>query len=326
MDASFHFIPTESAQTSQEIKGLGINWENPMKIKDIYATKRTVMSLEIFPPKLDSPVGTIFQTLDALSDLKPDFISVTYGAGGKAKDRTVEIASKIKSEYGIESLAHLTCIASTKEEIHSSLKEMKQQNIENVLALRGDIPEDPSFDFPTPLQYEYASDLVAEAKAGGDFSIGGACYPEGHIGAESKVQDIKYLKAKVDRGIDFLISQLFFDNELFFRFLEEMDLAGIHVPVSAGIMPVLNKNQILRMTKLSGCSIPAKLHRILDRYENNPEALKEAGEAYAIEQIIDLMAYGVRGIHLYTMNKPDTARRIMGNIEHIRALQGADHL
>ena len=199
---------------------------------------------------------------------------------------------------------------------------MRANNIENVLTLRGDIPEDPNFEFPNPLQYEYAFDLVREAKAEKSFCIGAACYPEKHIECESKVQDIKYLKQKVDQGADFLITQLFFDNEVFYRFMEEIDLAGVNVPVSAGIMPVLNKNQILRITTLSGCTIPPKFQRILDRYENNPEALKEAGEAYAIEQIIDLMAWGVRGIHLYTMNKPETAGRIMSNIEHIRRLQG----
>lgn len=293
-----------------------------MKIKDMFDTKSTVMSLEVFPPKLTSPVETIYATLDALSDIKPDFISVTYGAGGKAKDRTVEIASKIKNDYGVESLAHLTCISATKEDMRITFEEMRDNNIENVLALRGDIPENPDFEFPNPLQYEYACDLVREAKAENCFSIGAGCYPEKHIDCDSKVKDIKYLKEKVDCGVDFLISQLFFDNELFYRFMEEIDLAGVNVPVSAGIMPVLNKNQILRITKLSGCSIPPKFQRILDRYENNPEALKEAGEAYAIEQIIDLMAWGVRGIHLYTMNKPDTARRIMNNIEHIRKLQG----
>lgn len=292
-----------------------------MKIKDMFENKKTVISLEIFPPKLDSPVETVFKTLDALSDLKPDFISVTYGAGGKAKDRTIEIASKIKNDYGIESLAHLTCISATKKQIRESFAEMQRHNIENILAMRGDIPEDPDFEFPNPLQYEHAADLISEAKAMGVFSIGGACYPEGHIDCESKVKDIKYLKAKVDKGVDFLITQLFFDNELFYRFMDEVDIAGIDVPVSAGIMPVLNKNQILRITKLSGCSIPPKFRRILDRYENNPEAMKEAGEAYAIEQIIDLMAWGVRGIHIYTMNKPDTARRILGNIENIRSMQ-----
>jgi methylenetetrahydrofolate reductase (NADPH) len=292
-----------------------------MKISDLYKQKKTVISLEVFPPKLDSPVETVFKTLEELSDINPDFISVTYGAGGKAKDRTVEIASKIKNEYHIESLAHLTCISATKKQIHEVFGEMRKNNIENILAMRGDIPEDPDFEFPNPLQYEHAADLIHEVKSEGDFCIGAACYPEGHVDCESKVQDVKYLREKVSMGADFLISQLFFDNELFYRFMEEIDLAGINIPVSAGIMPVLNKNQIVRITKLAGCQLPPKFKRILDRYENNPAALKEAGEAYAIEQIIDLMAWGVRGIHLYTMNKPDTAKRIIGNIENIRKLQ-----
>ena len=261
-----------------------------MKIKDMFDQKKTVISLEIFPPKLDSPVETIFDTLDALSDLKPDFISVTYGAGGKSKDRTIEIASKIKKDYGIESLAHLTCISATKDIIKNSFKEMKANNIENILAMRGDMPEDPDFEFPDPLHYQYAKDLITEVKEEGGFSIGAACYPEGHIECKSKVQDIKFLKEKVDCGVDFLITQLFFDNEIFYRFMEEIDIAGIDVPVSAGIMPVLNKNQIIRMTQLSGCSIPPKFRRILDRYEDNPAALKEAGEAYASEKIIAFVA------------------------------------
>lgn len=293
-----------------------------MKINEIYNIKKTVISLEIFPPKLDSPIETIYKTLDGLADINPDFISVTYGAGGKAKDRTVEIASRIKKEYHIESLAHLTCISSTKEQIKDTFAEMKADGIENILALRGDLPEDPDFEFPDPLHYEHAEDLIREVREEGGFSIGAACYPEGHIDCENLVQDVKYLREKVDMGADFLITQLFFDNELFYRFMDAIDLAGIEVPVSAGIMPVLNKNQILRITKLSGCELPPKFMRILDRYEHNPEALKEAGEAYAIEQIIDLMAWGVRGIHLYTMNKPDTARRIIGNIENVRKLQG----
>lgn len=293
-----------------------------MKIKELFEQKKTVISLEVFPPKIDSPVETILRTLDELRDIQPEFISVTYGAGGKAKDRTIEIASKLKNEYHIESLAHLTCVSATKDQIRESLQEMHNQGIENILAMRGDIPEDPDFEFPSPLQYEYAIDLVKEIKQDGRFSIGAACYPEGHVDCPSKVQDIKYLKEKVDAGVDFLISQLFFDNEKFYRFMEEIDLAGIDVPVSAGIMPVLNKNQIIRITKLAGCAIPPKFQRILDRYEGNPQALKEAGEAYAIEQIIDLMAWGVRGIHLYTMNKADTAKRIIGNIENIRRLQG----
>ncbi len=292
-----------------------------MKIKDMFEKKKTVVSLEIFPPKIGAPLEGIYKTLDELSDLSPDFISVTYGAGGKAKDRTVEIARKIKNTYKIESLAHLTCISATRDQVEEIITEMLNGGIENILAMRGDIPEDPDFEFPNPLHYEHACDLITDVRALGDFSIGAACYPEGHVDCESRVKDIKYLKEKVDRGVDFLITQLFFDNELFYRFLDEIDLAGIDVPVSAGIIPVLNKNQILRITKLAGCAIPPKFQRILDRYEDNPAALKEAGEAYAIEQIIDLMAYGVRGIHLYTMNKADTARRILKNIENIRSLQ-----
>lgn len=293
-----------------------------MKIKELFDKKKTVLSLEVFPPKKDAPLDTIFDTLNQLSDLQPDFISVTYGAGGTAAERTVEIASKIKNDYGIESLAHLTCIAATREQIAQTLTELKTMGIENVLALRGDIPQDPDFDFPSPLHYTHASELIAEVYEAGGFSIGAACYPEGHVECPSKIQDIKNLREKVNRGVDFLITQLFFDNEVFYRFMEELDLAGIDVPVSAGILPVLNKNQILRITNLAGCSIPPKFQRILDRYENNPAALKEAGEAYALEQIIDLMAWGVRGIHLYTMNKPETARRIINSIENIRRLQG----
>ena len=292
-----------------------------MRINEIYKAKKSVISLEIFPPKIDSPIETVFKTLDELKDINPDFISVTYGAGGKAKDRTVEIASKIKNEYLIESLAHLTCISATKEQMGEILCDMRNNGIENVLALRGDIPEDPDFEFPDPLHYEHASDLIREVREEGMFSIGAACYPEGHVDCENLVQDVKYLREKVDKGADFLISQLFFDNELFYRFMDAIDLAGIDIPVSAGLMPVLNTNQILRSTKLAGCQLPPKFLRILNRYEHNPEALKEAGEAYAIEQIIDLMAWGVRGIHLYTMNKPDTAKRIIGNIENIRKLQ-----
>lgn len=290
-----------------------------MKIKELFEQKKTVISLEVFPPKTQASIDTVYQTLEELRDVKPDFISVTYGAGGTSKGRTVEIASKIKNKYGIEALAHLTCIASTREEIGSILNELKENNIENILAMRGDLPEDPDFEFPNPLQYEHAKDLIGQIKQDkNEFCIGAACYPEVHPDCKSKVLDIKYLKEKVEQGADFLISQLFFDNEKFYSFLEDMDMAGLDIPVCAGIMPVLNTKQITRMTALSGCSMPPKFIRILEKYEHNPEALKEAGEAYAIEQIIDLMAYGVRGIHLYTMNKSQTTKRIMANIENIR--------
>ena len=261
---------------------------------------------------------TVYDTLDHLKELSPDFISVTYGAGGKAKDRTVEIAGKIKRDYGIESMAHLPCISSTKEQVASGLAAIRDAGIENVLALRGDIPEDPDFEFPNPLQYQYAKELIAEVKGTGGFSIGAACYPEGHVDSPGSAEDMMFLKEKVDCGADFLVSQLFFDNELFYDFMDRAAKAAISVPVSAGIMPVLNKNQILRMTKLSGCSVPAKLERMLDRYGDDPAALREAGEAYATEQIVELLAWGVRGIHLYTMNKYEAAKRIIGSIRTIR--------
>lgn len=291
-----------------------------MKIIDLFKNKKTVVSLEVFPPKIDAPIESVYKTIDELKDLKPDFISVTYGALGNIKGRTVEIASKIKKEYGIESLAHLTCIAATKEEMNKTFMELKENGIENVLALRGDLPADPDFKFPDPLHFKYARDLIKEIKEKTDFSIAAACYPEGHVTCTSKVDDIKFLKEKVDMGAEYLITQLFYDNELFYDFMEKTAIANINVPISCGILPVLNKNQVMRITQLSGCKLPPKFLRILDRYENNPEALKEAGEAYAIEQIIDLMAFGVSGIHLYTMNKPDTARRIINNIENIRKI------
>lgn len=292
-----------------------------MKIKDLFEQKKAVFSLEIFPPKYTAPVESIFETLDGLKGLEPDYISVTYGAGGKAKDRTAEIAEKIKKDYGIESMAHLSCISSTKAEVAEQIKQLRARGIENILALRGDIPEDPDFAFPTPLHYEHASDLVKELKKDGGFSIGGACYPERHLDSPDLKTDIKNLKYKVDCGVDFLVSQLFFDNEEFFDFMEKLDIAGINVPVEAGIMPVMNRNQILRMCKLSGCKIPKKLQRMLDRYGDDPSSMLEAGEAYATEQISDLLTGGIRGIHLYSMNRPDVAKRIFDNLQSIRRLQ-----
>lgn len=286
-----------------------------MKIKDLFENKSTVISLEIFPPKMDSPIETVYKTIEELKDLNPDYISVTFGAGGSSKDRTVEIASKIKNDYQIEALAHLTCISSSMSEIRDILGQLKRNNIENILALRGDMPESGLHNAP---EYHHAKDLILEIKEMADFSVGAACYPEGHIECESKIKDIKFLKMKEEAGADFFISQLFFDNELFYRFMDQIDIAGINLPVSAGIMPVLNSRQIGRILELSGCSIPVKIKRILEKYENNPEALKEAGEAYAIEQIIDLIAWGVRGIHLYTMNKSDSAKKILGNITKLR--------
>lgn len=293
-----------------------------MLIKDLFNKKRPIISFEIFPPKKDSPIETIYNTIEALKDLRPDFISVTYGAGGSSQGNTVQIASIIKNKYGIESLAHLTCVTSTKQEIDNMLMKLKEENIENILALRGDIPSDPNFKFPDPLHYHYASDLITEIQDHNAFSIAAACYPEGHFECIDKIKDLENLKKKVDSGTDFLVSQLFFDNNVFYDFHEKAQSNNINIPISAGIMPVINKNQINRIASLCGATIPKKLIRILEKYEYNPEALKEAGIAFATDQIIDLLSWGIDGIHLYTMNKPEVATKIVSNITEIReALQ-----
>lgn len=289
-----------------------------MKIKELYKNK-PVISLEIFPPKPETPIDTILDTIDALSDLKPAFISVTYGAGGGTKSHTVTIADIIKNKYNIEALAHLTCVGSTRADIDSILMQLKKCGIENIMALRGDFPEGIDPSSREQGQYKYAENLIRHIKEAGGFCIGAACYPEGHIECTDKVEDLKHLKQKSENGADFLITQLFFDNELFYSFIEKLDILGVNLPVSAGIMPVINKKQIERITGLCGATIPAKFRRILNKYGDNPAALKEAGIAYATEQIIDLISYGADGIHLYTMNRPEVARGIISQISEIRS-------
>lgn len=277
-----------------------------MKTSEIFKKKK-VLSFEIFPPKRTGSINTIYDTLDGLQDLSPDFISVTYGAGGSENNRrTIKIASSIKNDYGIESVAHLPCINLDKDGVLGMLEDFKTAGVENVLALRGDLNPDsePKKDF------KYASDLVAFIKENSDFNIIGACYPEGHRECGDIVEDIKNLKTKVEAGTDQLISQLFFDNNLFYSFAEKAKIAGINVPIEAGIMPVVNKKQIERMVNLCGVELPRKFMRIMDRYEHNPEAMRDAGIAYAIDQIVDLITQGVDGIHLYTMNNPFIARKI----------------
>lgn len=276
-----------------------------MHIKELFG-KKTVFSFEVFPPKKTSPVEVIYDTLEELQGLSPDFISVTFGAGGSGNSKyALEIASKIK-ESGTIPMLHLPCINFTKAEIDAALGEAQQRGIENILALRGDInPDIPPVD-----DFHHASDLITYIKSKGNFDIAGACYPECHPDAESMVEDIKNLKAKVDAGADHLISQLFFDNDSFYAFREKAAIAGINVPIEAGIMPVVNKNQIERMVTTCGASLPAKFVRIMTKYEHSPEALRDAGIAYAVNQIVDLAASGVDGIHLYTMNKPYVARKI----------------
>lgn len=287
-----------------------------MKIKDMYNKETPLISFEIFPPKKETSIESIYDTIDVLSTLEPDFISVTYGAGGSSDNNTIKIASIIKNKYKIEPLAHLTCITSSKNHIENTLENLKENNIDNILALRGDFPSDLCKS--DNLQYKYASDLIKHIKEKKHFSVGAACYPEGHIECKSLLEDLSHLKEKVSAGAEFLITQLFFHNEFFYNFREKTREFNIDVPISIGIMPVTNKNQLLKMISLCGADLPDKFIRILTKYQYNPEALKEAGIAYATEQIIDLLSYGVDGIHIYTMNKPEIAKKILSNISYIR--------
>lgn len=279
-----------------------------MKLTSLFENKeRTVFSVEVFPPKKDSPIESVYSSLEEICALKPDFVSVTYSAGGTGeKSRTCEIASRIKYTYGVESMAHLTCVNSTRREIDDALESFRANGIENILALRGDhIPgAEPKRDFM------YANQLCSYIREKGGFDIGGACYPEVHIDASDEVEDILNLRRKVDEGATHLITQLFFDNEAFYRFMERAKIAGINVPIEAGIMPVTNKRQIERMVSMCGASLPAKFSKIMQKYEHKPEALRDAGIAYAIEQIVELISNGVDGIHLYAMNNPYIVRKI----------------
>lgn len=288
-----------------------------MKIRELFNQKEVVVSFEIFPPKSTSSIQTIYDTLEGLKNLQPDYISVTYGAGGNAADnKTVEIASLIKNQYGIEALAHLTCITSTEAQIEEILTQLEQNNIENILALRGDLPKE-GIDRTVLPRYRYASELVQYIKQKRDFCIAGACYPEKHLECESFEKDLEHLKFKVDQGVDFLVSQLFFDNNLFYNFLVEADKKDINVPIQAGIMPVTSRKQIERIISLCGATLPEKFRKIMYKYEHNPEALRDAGIAYAVEQIIDLISSGCRGVHIYTMNSPYVADKIMNSINKI---------
>jgi len=285
-----------------------------MKIESKFQKKKPVLSFEIFPPKRDKAIQNIDETLAILSELNPDFISVTFGAGGSHTDnQTVELAKRIKQQYGIDPLVHLTCLNSSKFEICELLEELKEAEIDSILALRGD--KNPAVD--EKQDFRYASDLVKFIRQYGDFSISGACYPECHTESKNKIEDIAYLKEKVDSGVQHLISQLFFDNNAFYSFQEHIQIAGMHVPVEAGIMPVINKAQIERMVTLCGASLPEKFSRVMHKYEDNKEALFDAGMAYAINQIVDLLAHDVDGIHIYTMNNPIVAKRICDGIKNL---------
>jgi methylenetetrahydrofolate reductase (NADPH) len=277
-----------------------------MRTSEFFGTKN-VFSFEVFPPRRTAPVQTVYETVAQLRDLRPDFISVTYGAGGSENNtETLRIAQAIKHDYGIESVAHLPGINLTRDEARALLADFRAAGIENILALRGD--RNPELE--PKREFSYASELVAFIKESGDFQVLGACYPEGHRECADIGSDILNLKTKVDAGVDQLITQLFFDNDVFYAFRERLARVGIAVPLQAGIMPITNKKQVERMITLCGASIPNRLRTLLSSYEDKPEALFDAGIAYAVEQITDLLEQGTEGVHLYTMNNAEVARRI----------------
>ena len=266
-----------------------------MKISQLLNSGRVTFSCELFPPKQGAGLEQVQTVVRDISALKPDFMSVTYGAGGSTSKNTVQIAADVQ-KHGVPALAHLTCVSSTKEQVAESLRELKDSGIENILALRGDIPRNS--DFPSPAHYRYASELIKDIRAQGDFCIGAACYPEGHVECEHKEDDIDYLKQKADSGCDFLTTQMFFDNNILYNFLFRIMAKGIHIPVVAGIMPVTNAGQIKRIVSLSGTALPPRFKAIADKFADNPAAMNQAGIAYATEQIIDLISNGVKAIHL----------------------------
>ena len=286
-----------------------------MKIKDILKEDKVHISFEVFPPKSDAGFENVLSATEKIAALKPAFISVTYGAGGGTSKNTAKIAAHIKEDFGVTSLAHLTCVSSTKDEVHQVIDNLKEKKIENILALRGDIPEES--EFPLPNHYRYASELVEDIRARGDFCIGAACYPEGHVETEHKKDDIKHLKHKVDCGVDFLTTQMFFDNSILFNFLYRIREQGITVPVLPGIMPVTNGKQMKRICQMSGTVLPERFRAILDRFGDKPAAMQQAGIVYATDQIIDLIANGINHIHIYSMNKPEVAAAIMANLSEI---------
>lgn len=286
-----------------------------MKIIDRLNEDKIHISFEVFPPKTDAGFDKVLDATDKIAALKPSYISVTYGAGGGTSKNTARIASHIKDDLGVLSLAHLTCASSTKAEVRSVIANLRQLGIENILALRGDIPE--GMVFPTEDRFRYAWELVEEIKKYGDFCIGAACYPEGHVENEHKADDIRFLKQKVDSGVDFLTTQMFFDNDIHYNFLYRIREAGITVPVLPGIMPITSATQMKRSQELSGTVFPRRFLALLDRFGSYPEAMMQAGIAYATDQIIDLLSNGVKNIHIYSMNKPDVAARIMQNLSEI---------
>ena len=284
-----------------------------MKLTEIINSDKLSLSFEVFPPKTDDAFESVKYATEQIAELSPSYMSVTYGAGGGTSDYTVKIAENLKNK-GVTPLAHLSCVSSSKDEIHKKLAELKQHGIENILALRGDIPEDKAL---LKTDYRYASELTQDIRDFGGFCIGGACYPEAHPESASSFEDIENLRRKVDAGCEFLTTQMFFDNNIYYKFVYRLRNSGIDVPVVAGIMPVTNPKSIKRICRISGSALPQRFVRIVDRFGDDPMAMTQAGIAYATEQIIDLFANGVRAVHIYSMNKPEVARKIKENISGI---------
>ena len=279
--------------------------------------KGVVFSCEVFPPKRDDDIYQIYKTLDEIKTLKPDFISVTYGAGGSNSKKTATIAAYIQNICEVEALAHMTAVGMDEASLRALLFELKKKGVENILALRGDKPRTMSQEEFDQRYFKYATDLIPEIKKNGDFFIAGACYPEVHPESKNQEEDIQHLKQKVDLGLNCLITQMFFDNNIFYNFLYRIREKGILVPVLPGIMPITNKKQLRRSMELSGTAVPQRFLAIIDRFGDDPEAMKQAGIAYATDQIIDLIANGINHIHVYSMNKPDVAAAIMNNLSAI---------
>ena len=286
-----------------------------MKISDILKQEKVTLSLEVFPPKTSEKYESTAAAAKKIAALHPDFMSVTYGAGGGTGTYTAGIAEEIQKEHGVTTLAHLTCVSSSREHVLKMLKVYEEKGIENILALRGDIPQDGKVSE----DYCYAAELIRDIHkyAGGKFCLGGACYPEGHVECLHKKDDIGHLKDKVDAGLDFLTTQMFFDNNIFYNFLYRIRERGIYIPVIAGIMPITNAKQLSRSVAMSGTDVPQRFRAIVDYFGENPEAMKQAGIIYATEQIVDLIANGIKHIHVYTMNKPSVAAAIMGNLSEV---------
>ena len=289
-----------------------------MKLTDILNKDIPHLSFEVFPPKNTTAFESVKSATEEIAKLKPSFMSVTYGAGGGTSQYTLDIAKNIKELYSVPTVAHLTCVSSTSETVKDMISRIKEAGIQNVMALRGDIPADRLNEDRSGWEYHHAIDLIRELReSGADFCIGGACYPEIHPESANQMEDIKHLKEKIDAGCDFLTTQMFFDNNLLYNFLYKIREAGITVPVIPGIMPITNANQVARSIKLSGSFMPQRFKSLVDKFGSNPEAMKQAGIAYATDQIIDLYANGITNVHVYSMNKPEIAEKIQSNLSAI---------